>query len=78
MITLHDALAFLHEHPEVAFATSEGDLPRIRIFQIMKQEETLLYFATSREKAVYREVKKTPAWRCSLMRLGFRFAVRAM
>lgn len=58
MITLQDALAFLHEHPEVAFATSEGDLPRIRIFQIMKQEETLLYFATSREKAVYRELKK--------------------
>ena len=34
------ALEFLREHNEIAFATSEGNLPRLRIFQIMKQEDT--------------------------------------
>ena len=28
------ALEFLREHNEIAFATSEGNLPRLRIFQI--------------------------------------------
>jgi len=35
-------------------------LPKMRIFQIMKQECYVLYFATSREKAVYRELMKNP------------------
>lgn len=54
------ALQFLREHNEVAFATSEGHLPKIRVFQIMKQEESKLFFATSREKKVYRELMANP------------------
>lgn len=57
MITLQHALSFLTEHNEVTFATCEGNLPKIRIFQIMRQEGNLLFFATSREKAVYKELK---------------------
>ena len=53
---LQTALDFLKEHNEIAFATCEGNLPKIRIFQIMKQEGTVLYFATSPNKAVYREL----------------------
>ena len=41
------ALDFLRNHVEIAFATCEGNRPRIRIFQIMKMEGTTLYFATS-------------------------------
>ena len=35
-------------------------LPKMRIFQIMKQEGHVLYFATSAQKAVYRELHQNP------------------
>lgn len=54
------ALDFLSRHKEVAFATSEGNLPKIRIFRIMRQEATTLYFATSAQKAVYQQLKQNP------------------
>ena len=54
------ALEFLRNHKEVAFATSESHLPKLHIFQILKQECNVLYFATSQEKAVYRELVKNP------------------
>ena len=49
---MQKALDFLRYHNEVAFATSDGHLPKIRIFQIMKQDGNVLYFSTSTEKAV--------------------------
>ena len=54
------AIQFLKDHKEVAFATSDGDFPKLRIFQIMKQEGHVLYFATSAKKAVYRELRQNP------------------
>lgn len=57
---MQQALEFLREHNEVAFATSEGNLPRLRIFQIMKQEGHVLYFATSAKKAVWHELQANP------------------
>ena len=54
------ALNFLKAHNEIALATCEGDFPHLRIFQIMKQEETRLFFATSPEKAVYKQLLKNP------------------
>ena len=53
---LQTALRFLDEHNEIPSATCQGDLPKIRIFQIMRREGNLLYFATSAEKAVWREL----------------------
>ena len=53
---LQTALRFLDEHNEITFATCEGDLPKIRIFQIMRREDHMLYFATSAEKAGWREL----------------------
>ena len=32
------ALQFLRNHKDVALATSEGDIPKLRIFQVMKQK----------------------------------------
>ena len=57
---LQTALRFLDEHNEISFATCEGDLPKIRIFQIMRREDNMLYFATSAEKAVWRELLQNP------------------
>ena len=57
---LHTALEFLKEHNEIAFATCEGNLPKLRIFQIMKQKGTVLYFATSPNKAVWKELQVNP------------------
>ena len=54
------AIQFLKDHKEIALATSEGNLPKLRIFQIMKQEGHILYFATSAQKAVYRELRQNP------------------
>ncbi len=54
------ALDFLKKHYEVALATSEDNIPNIRIFQIMKLEGTTLYFATSAKKDVYRQLTKNP------------------
>ena len=54
------AIQFLKDHKVVAFATSEGNFPKLRIFQIMKQEGHVLYFATSAQKAVYRELRQNP------------------
>ena len=57
---LQKALDFLRDHNEIAFATCEGNLPKLRIFQIMKQEGTVLYFATSPNKAVWKELQANP------------------
>ena len=54
------ALDFLKKHMEIAFATSEGNRPHIRIFQIMKMERSTLFFATSPEKEVYRQLLENP------------------
>lgn len=57
---MQKALDFLRYHNEVTFATSDGHLPKIRIFQIMKQDGNVLYFSTSTEKAVWKELIKNP------------------
>ena len=54
------ALKLLRTHKDVALATSEGNIPRLRIFRVMKQEGNVLYFATSEAKAVWRELRKNP------------------
>jgi len=54
------ALQFLRNHKDVALASSEDNIPKLRIFQVMKQEGNVLYFATSEKKAVWRELRKNP------------------
>ena len=53
-------MQFLREHNEIAFATCAGNLPKIRVFQIMRQEGTQLFFATSAQKEVYRQLQVNP------------------
>ena len=59
-LAMERALQFLRNHKDVALATSEDNIPKLRIFQIMKQEGNVLYFATSEKKAVWRELRKNP------------------
>ncbi len=54
------ALEFLRNHVEGVLATVEGDRPCVRAFQIMKQEGTTLYFATSERKEVYCQLRQNP------------------
>lgn len=71
---MQTALDFLNENREVAFATSEGNVPKIRIFQIMRQEATTLYFATSPQKEVYRQLMVNP--QVELLAMADRVSVR--
>ena len=71
---LQQALDLLKEHNEIALATCEGNLPKLRMFQIMKQEGTLLYFATSSKKAVWRELMENP--NVELLAYGDKVSVR--
>ena len=57
---MQTALDFLKVHNEIAFATCDGHLPKIRMFQIMKQEGTVFSFATSVNKAVWKELQANP------------------
>ena len=57
---LQKALDFLNTHNEIVLATCQGNLPKLRIFLIMRQEGTTLYFATSSKKAVWHELQVNP------------------
>ena len=59
---MKEALKFLWENREVAFATiGEGNRPQMRVFQIMKMEDTTLWFATYSGKKVYQDLRANPA-----------------
>ena len=51
---------FLSSRRDVAFATAEDNRPKVRVFQIMKQEARTLYFATAPHKEIYRQLRTNP------------------
>ena len=57
---MEKAFDFLSRHKDVAFATVEDGMPKIRIFEIMKQQGNTLYFATAPGKEVYRQLQENP------------------
>ena len=57
---MEKAFEFLKTNKEVAFATEEDGKPKIRVFQIMRQEKNILYFVTAPGKEVYRQLQKNP------------------
>ena len=54
------AFDFLRENNEGVLATVSEGKPCLRAFQIMKQEEGTLYFATAPQKEVYRQMQGNP------------------
>lgn len=57
---MEKAFDFLKTNKEVAFATVENDRPKIRVFQIMRQDGHTLYFVTAPGKEVYRQLQQNP------------------
>lgn len=57
---MEKALDFLSNYKNVVLATIEENKPKVRVLQIMKQERTTFYFATSKEKAVYKQLQQNP------------------
>ena len=72
---MEKAFDFLSKHKDVAFATVEQDKPKIRVFQIMKQESHTLYFATSPHKEVHHQLKQNSNWKYLLCLEIFLFAL---
>ena len=54
------AFIFLDSHRDLAFATVENGLPKLRVFRIMRMEGRTLWFATSPRKEVYRQLQVNP------------------
>jgi len=73
---MQEALEFLKNNKDVAFATVSADArPMVRAFQIMKVSGSTLYFATSSAKQVYKDLQMNPA--IELLALKDNISVRA-
>ena len=57
---MEKAFEFLKANKGVAFATVEDGKPKIRVFEIMKQQGNTLYFVTAPGKEVYRQLQANP------------------
>ena len=57
---IEQAKQFLSQNVEGVLATIDANRPCLRAFQIMKQEGTTLFFATSEHKEVYRQLRQNP------------------
>lgn len=57
---MEKAFEFLKSHKDVAFATVEDGKPKIRVFQIMRQEGSTLFFTTAPGKEVYKQLRTNP------------------
>ena len=54
------AFQFLRDHNEGVLATVADGKPQTRVFQVMRAEGTMLFFATSAKKAVYGQLRANP------------------
>ncbi|WP_425808206.1 pyridoxamine 5'-phosphate oxidase family protein [Desulfitobacterium sp. Sab5] len=58
---MNDVVKFLNESSVQYFATVDKDgSPKVRPFQFMLEKEGKLFFCTSNQKEVYREIKNNP------------------
>ncbi|MCT4634250.1 MAG: pyridoxamine 5'-phosphate oxidase family protein [Firmicutes bacterium] len=58
---MHDVIKLLEENPVQYFATIGLDgKPKVRPFQFMHEEDSKLYFCTSNQKEVFKEMSKSP------------------
>ncbi|MDR2466747.1 MAG: pyridoxamine 5'-phosphate oxidase family protein [Prevotellaceae bacterium] len=77
--TLARALELLPAHSTGYFATIDGDKPDLRGWQFQCYENGKFVFATSNEKAVFRQISKNPnvAFACAAGEYHFRISGRA-
>lgn len=60
---MNEAIEFLKRQKDVAFATVGADKkPKLRVFEIMRIDERInsIFFATSSDKEVYKQVQSNP------------------
>ena len=54
-------LGFLNDNPVFFLATCHGGLPHVRTMRLLRADERGIYFSTSRNKALCRQLKANPA-----------------
>lgn len=59
---MNEVLNFLNENPVQYLGTTDKDgSPKVRPFQFMLEKDGKLFFGTSNQKEVYREIKNNPS-----------------
>ncbi len=62
---MNEVLAFLLENKTFYIATVEGNIPKVRPFGFVMEFEGKLYFGTSNQKPVYKQLKANPNFEIS-------------
>lgn len=64
---MNEVLAFLLENRIVYLATVDGDIPKVRSVGFVMELEGKLYFSTSNQKNVYKQLKANPNFEVSII-----------
>lgn len=62
---MNEVLQFLTDNPIFYFATVDGDKPRVRPFGFIMEYEGKLWFCTSNQKKVYKQLQANPYFEVS-------------
>lgn len=62
---MNEVLQFLSENPTFYLATVEGNIPKVRPFGFVMNYQNKLYFCTSNQKDVYKQLKANPHFEVS-------------
>ncbi|HMM19149.1 MAG TPA: pyridoxamine 5'-phosphate oxidase family protein [Selenomonadales bacterium] len=62
---MNEVLAFLKDNPIFYLATVEGNIPKVRPFGFIMEYEGKLYFSTSNQKPVYKQLRANPHFEVS-------------
>jgi uncharacterized pyridoxamine 5'-phosphate oxidase family protein len=62
---MNEVLKFLKDNPTFYLATVDGNIPKVRPFGFVMEFEGKLYFATSNQKDVYKQLKANPHFEVS-------------
>jgi uncharacterized pyridoxamine 5'-phosphate oxidase family protein len=57
---MNEVLKFLKDNPVFYLATVDGNLPKVRPFGFVMNYQDKLYFCTSNQKDVYKQLKANP------------------
>lgn len=75
-MNLDDVITFAKENPVCAFATIEGDQPRVRGFLSVFFEDNKIYFTTAATKNVCKQLSKNPKMEIYYSSKDFRTMMR--
>lgn len=62
---MNEVLKFLTDNPTFYFATVDGDIPKVRPFGFVMNYKNKLYFCTSNQKNVFKQLKANPHFEVS-------------